>query len=195
MGCLSCSAGCTHFARTNNVTMKKVVEHFQSIRSVCRTAPLMEVVLSPLSDSTWISFTEHIMVKPRTVFPFLLAFSFAQPGFLQQSQVLFWKYFLTSSPFFQGYKSFSNNSLWNKIIHELKSIKEAELKDDQMNYHVDEYIDGVIKRGGDGFHEQPRKNGLRYFIISLNRSGNIWYLKIIVLIHIIWEWYKCINLY
>ena len=43
-------------------------------------------------------------------------------------------------------------------------MKEGELKDDQMNYPVGEYIDQVIKRGGDGFHEHPRKNGLRYFI-------------------------------
>jgi hypothetical protein len=40
-------------------------------------------------------------------------------------------------------------------------MKEVELKEDQMNYDVDDYIDQVIKRGGDGFHEQPRKNGLR----------------------------------
>ena len=72
------------------------------------------------------------------------------------------KLFYNINPFFQGYKvSFSNNGFWNKISHELKSIKEVELKDDQMNYHVDEYIDQVVKRGAGGFHDQPRNNGLR----------------------------------
>ena len=44
-------------------------------------------------------------------------------------------------------------------------MKEVDLKDDQLNYHVGEYIGGMIKRGGDGVNEQPRKNGLRYFTI------------------------------
>ena len=55
------------------------------------------------------------------------------------------------------------------MIHELKSVKEVELKDDQMNYNVGEYSDQVNKRGGDGFNEQTRKNGLRYFIILLGK--------------------------
>jgi hypothetical protein len=57
--------------------------------------------------------------------------------------------------------SFSTNSLLNKVIDELKSMKEVELKEDQMNYHEGEYIDQVVKRGEDGFQEHPRKNGLR----------------------------------
>ena len=35
-------------------------------------------------------------------------------------------------------------------------MKEVELKEPQMNYHVGEYIDRMIKRGGDCFHKQPR---------------------------------------
>ena len=67
---------------------------------------------------------------------------------------------------FQGQTTnFSNNGLWNRIIQELNSIKEVELEDPQINFPVAKLIDKVVKRGGDSFNEQPRKNGLRYFTI------------------------------
>ena len=105
------------------------------------------------------------MVKLKTILPFLLALSLGQPGFLQHTEVIFY-FFSHLKPLFQGHKiNFSNNGLWNRIIHELKSVEEVELKDQQMNFHVAELIDKVVKRGGNSFNQQSRKNGLRYFII------------------------------
>ena len=97
---------------------------------------------------------------------FFLHFA-AQPGFLQHTQVLFLKYFLAYSSFFQGYKiSLPYNRLLNKISYEFESMKEL---NPQIIYHEGEYIDQVSKRGGDSFDEQPRKNGLRYFRFLLQR--------------------------
>ena len=81
---------------------------------------------------------------------------------------------------FQGYRiSFSNNALLNKLTDETRSIKEVALKDPKIHFHMDKFVNQVIKRGEDNFNEQSRKNGLRYFTSTSWQGLKIEYLCLV----------------